>query len=819
MTWHECSRCHSGAPFASKCMSCGLDRNFKPQGWVGGAGNVLRKICKAAGIEFDKCNRTNVIKQRPPGDDFGSFYDDPKQRKHPKDALIWWQELLRLELEKYRPHVVVALGNEALKALTSWSGITKWRGSILTSSSIPDLKVVASVHPAWIMRDNWEYYYISIRDFKKVAQEARSPIVQLKEPEDEFVIGPNIQQVVEWLRHIQTSQSPWYLDIETRGDTLNCFGLSSDARKGKAICIPIQTTTGPYWSVDDEALIWRGLSLAMGGNHLLRNQNIVYDLEYLLDMGCEPSGIDFDPMIGMNVAYPELEKGLAFTTSIYTYYQYYKDDGKTWKKRIPDRTVWTYNCKDMATTPKVNAGIKKDLSDSQLTEVCQKRAIAFLPIALEMQRNRLKLNRAWHTQLAGLLFEERVKVHGELTELLSKDINVKSSIQVQKIVYDVLGMPVKKKRATGNITTAENELKELRAAYPDCDVLTLILKERHLRTKESNNINVRFDPDDYLGYMPNIAGTKPGRWAFSKSPKWRGTSPTMIPRVMRLMYEPPVGSVFWNRDLSQAEARVVAWLADCKFLLDVFANGKWKIHKIVGGKIFRKDPSEIEDDTMEYDVSKSIVHAYDYMMRYKRLAIEANISNELAKDVLEVQYGPLVPEIPNWHNSVKETVIKTGRLVTPMGRQRIAYKACSVLTHTGQLPDEYWRDLVSYIPQSTVNDALNEGMLRCWNELPWARWHHQGYDSYLASGSHERTREFYERSEEYARVTFRIRGNECIIPSEFKWGYSWGALLKYKLGEDTSKEAWLHRCNTELDKKGRSVFDEGRIKENLYSLF
>ena len=207
------------------------------------------------------------------------------------------------------------------------------------------------------------------------------------------------------------------------------------------------------------------------------------------------------------------------------------------------------------------------------------------------------------------------------------------------------------------------------------------------------------------------------------------------------------------------------------------------------------------------------------MMRYKRLAVEANISNELAKNVLEVQYGPLVPEISNWHQAVKETVIRTGRLVTPMGRIRVAYKSCSVLTHTNQLPDEYWRDLVSYIPQSTVPDVLNEGMLKCYNELPWARWHQQGHDSYLASGSHERTGEFYERSEEYARVPFRIRGHDRIITSEFKWGYLWGAMLKYKLGEDKRKEAWLHRCNTELDRKGRNIFDEGRIKENLYSLF
>ena len=820
--WHECPQCHTGLPHSGRCLKCGSNRVFKPQGFVGGAGNVLRKICKSAGVEFDRCNLTNVVKKRPPNDDFGIFYNDPKKRTQPKEELLWWRELLRLELEKYRPNVLVALGNEALKAVTSCTGITKWRGSLLQSPSVSGIKIIPSVHPAWIMRDNWEFYYISIRDFKRVAQESSSTAITLKEPEDEFIIGPRIEEAVEWLRHIQESKAPWYIDIETRGDTLTCLGISSDSRRGKAICIPIQTTTGPYWSVDEEATVWRELSLAMGRNPYLRNQNIVYDLDYLLDHGCEPSGVDFDPMVGMNVAYPEFPKGLDFTTSIYTYYPYYKDEGKTWKRKVPDKKVWEYNCKDMVSTPKVTDGVKKDLGDSQLSEVCQKRSIAMLPIAIEMQRNRLRLNRDWHSKLAGLLMEERFKVHSQLTELLSKDINVKSSPQVQKVIYEVLRLPVKKKRATGNVTTAENELKELRAEYPECDILTLILKERHLRTKESNYINVKFDNDPdgtmHLGYMAIVGGTKTGRWSFSRSPKWRGSSPQVVSNVMRLMYEPPPGSVFWQRDLSQAEARVVAQLADCKFLLDVFANGKIKIHKLVGGKIFRKDPLDIEDGTLEYDTAKSIVHAYNYMVQYKRLAVEANVSNEFAREVLR-NYGSLVPEIDNWHNSIKETVIKTGRLVTPMGRVRVAFKSCSVLTHTGQLPDDYWRDLVSYIPQSTVPDILNEGMLNCWSEMPWARWHQQGHDSYLASGDPKRTGEFFEKSEAFARVPFVIKGTECIIPSEFKWGYLWGALLKYKPGEDTSYEAWKQRCEEEKDKKGRNIFDEKRIKENLYSLF
>jgi hypothetical protein len=148
-----------------------------------------------------------------------------------------------------------------------------------------------------------------------------------------------------------------------------------------------------------------------------------------------------------------------------------------------------------------------------------------------------------------------------------------------------------------------------------------------------------------------------------------------------------------------------------------------------------------------------------------------------------------------------------------MGRVRQTYKAASALTNTGQMPDEILRDLVSYIPQSTVPDVLNESMYELWETCPWVKWHQQGHDSFLASGPPERTQEFFQRSEEAAgKVHFTIHGKDCHIPGEFQWGYSWGAMLAYKVGEDTSYEAWKERATRE------GCFKEEKIKERLLSM-
>lgn len=786
------------------------------EGFVGGAGRLLAAVCNASAVNFSAANRTNVVKKRPPNNDFGIFYHDPKKRTKPTDELVWWRQLLIAELTKYKPKLFVALGAEALRAVCpDCMGIMKWRGSILESALVPGMKVISEVHPAFVMKNHWEYYYLMIRTFKqKVLYESKTYERVLRETEPNFVIGPNLQTSAEWLSHIASNPHlEWYLDVETRGDSLTCWGLWVESRPNSAICIPIQTTQGPYFSPSEEAYIWKLLSVAMAKNPRLCNQNILYDLDYLLDHGCEPSGIEADSMIMMNVAYPEFPKGLDFTTSLYTYNDYYKDEGKTWKKTMPDEKVWIYNCKDMINTPKVTHSVTADLKEKGLYETYKKRSHAMLGVALEMQRNKLKLNRDWHSTLSAFLATERAARHTDLTSLIKREINVKSTAEVQNLVYGDLRLPVKKKYKTGEITTEENALKELRAANPQIQELNLILQERHLRTKQSNYINVQFDTIDgelYLAYMPNIAGTKSGRWAFTSSPKWRGSSPQTIPKVMRLMYEPPLGSVFWQRDLSQAEVRIVAWLANCHFLLEIF-KGTVKIHKIVGGAIFGKTPDEIISDSLEYDTAKSVVHAFDYMMRYKRLAIEANISLVMAQQVL-TSYAAKVPEIPEWHLSIKEEIKKTGKLVTPMGRERMAYRACGMLTNTGQLGEDILRDLVSWKPQSIVPDLLNEGMLKLWKECDYVKWHQQGHDSYLASGPPNRTAEFCEESGKAAEVHFSIRNQDCVIPSEFQWGYLWGAMLGYKPGEDTSYEAWKTRAEAE------GFFKEETIKKKLYSL-
>jgi uracil-DNA glycosylase family 4 len=817
-----------GAPFTIQCPptivagakitfcgeSPGRNEVLERQGFTGGSGNILWRMCGQAGIRSDEVNRTNVAKRRPSSDDFGAFYHDPARRTLPTEELIFWQALLAKELEKHRPNVLVAVGEEALKAATGLSGISKYRGSILQSTVVKGLKVIPILHPAWIMRMNWEYYYIGIRDLKRVAEEAAKPEQCVRETDAEFKIRPTLSDAMGFMHYTYCNpEHEWNIDVETRGDTITCFALSVESRPDKAICVPIQTTTGPYWSVEEEVAIWLSLARVFNRNPRCMNQNLLYDLDYFLDpYRIEPSGLSFDPMSAMKFLYPEFDKGLAFTTSLYTRIPYYKDDGKTWKKKVPDEKVWAYNCTDVWATPKVAKGIRKDLTEAGLMDTYQKRVQRLIPIALEMQRNRLKVNTEWREKIAGILAEERIAVHKQLTELIGQEINVKSKDQVAHLLYDELKLPTKWKRGTDKVTTQENAIKELHASFPDIKALKLILAERHLRTRESNYINVTLDEDGHWPFMISVNNDKTGRWESYKSPKWRGTKITHIPKVMRLMIEPPVGRIFVQRDLSQGEVRYVAREAGSLFLNNIFASGK-SVHKQVGARLFGIEPQK---DTPDYDTAKSIVHAYNYMMGPKRMALEANVSFKFAEGVYR-DYGREVPEISRWHQRIKNEALSTGRLTTPTGRVRQCFAACAMVTNTGSLADEIWRDLVSWKPQSTIPDIINEGMFRTWEALDWVRFHQQGHDSHLDSIEPERLGEFAERTSAFHAVSVLIDGeHELLIPSELSWGYLWGALKPWEPGDRGMREEWLKWAE---ESGAFRVEGKHGIKERLYSMF
>ncbi len=224
----------------------GKNEDIQGRPFVGGAGMVLDGILTSVGLDRSKLYIDNVVRVRPPKNNFGVYYHD-KSRRKPKAGLIEWHWKIQELVKEHQPNVVVALGNEALYALTGKKKIMLWRGSILSALGT---KVVPTIHPAMVMR-RYELRPVAVCDFERAKEQS---LTSNPPPayNDNFIINPSFDEVMKTLDSLHNKPYLTF-DIETGNNQILCLGLGWS--KTEAICIPIFYSTSSWWSLEEELAI------------------------------------------------------------------------------------------------------------------------------------------------------------------------------------------------------------------------------------------------------------------------------------------------------------------------------------------------------------------------------------------------------------------------------------------------------------------------------------------------------------------------------------------------------------------------------------
>lgn len=265
-----------------------------------------------------------------------------------------------------------------------------------------------------------------------------------------------------------------------------------------------------------------------------------------------------------------------------------------------------------------------------------------------------------------------------------------------------------------------------------------------------------------------------------KSPETNLQNVPRDPRIKR-MFIPRDGYFFVEADLSQAEARVVAWKAEERKLIDAYARGE-DVHSLTAGIVFAYP---VKKGMPERQTGKTIGHASNYTMGPRKLVDVVFRDNDLVISEKEARlrqnrYYQGFPNIKSvFHREIRvELQSKRRTLTNPFGRVRKFYQPWG---------DELFRMAYSHYAQSTVADVVNHGMIRCWDALPkvGVRIVAQIHDSllfevpkdYIGEGFKPLLREIVG----LMTIPFQIKGRELIIPVEIKWGTDWGNMEEVKL--------------------------------------
>lgn len=704
---------------------------------------------------------TNIVHERPPANKFDAFLK-------PKPALALLQGIIQLkkDLESIRPNLVLAFGDVPLRFLTNKHSITKYRGSILESTLCKGQKVIATFHPASVFRQYENRALIQL-DMKRIVEEAKFPEINL--PRRDIRVWPN---GAEWVEEMYNAE--WLsVDIETTqgagGHDVVCVGFSD--RPDRALVVPIKATGA-------DAVVRR--LLASPARKCGQNFG-QYDLTVLEDNGYEVKNFQWDIMYAHHALLMEaagggdevkslrggksgpkspLAKGLGFQVSIYTREPFYKDDGKLWKLSGDIQEFYRYNGKDAACTLEIRDVQDRELDDFKVRHVFE-HEMAILPLLRQMSRTGVKIDFSQREAFRNQFETEIENLQNFLDKSAGKPLNVKSAPDMHKLLYETLKLPVKLHRNTKRPTADKDAIIELAAKY-NHPVLMTILEIRKRRDLLERYINAGVDADQRMRCLFDPSGTRTGRLASRANIYGSGTNLQNIPPRLRKMFVADPGKVFFYVDLSQAEARVVAYLARCESLIELFQSGR-DIHKENSQRFFG-----FYDEEHRITV-KRIVHGSNYGEGPDRI-IKVAAADGIRLSYQEVTKGQevyfmLYPEIKEvWWNDVRQN-LRYRVLETPLGWKRQFYGRWDSVT--------FFNEALAFQPQCTVGVLGEMGMLAA-SKVPEAEILLNEHDAVLGQCDEAKASNVIPAVQRAMQIPIEIHGKTLTIPADAKIGKNWG---------------------------------------------
>lgn len=752
----------------------GEQEDKEGQPFVGTAGRMLDTMLREAGTDRAECYITNVVNQRPPANNFEVFYDDAGK---PTELLRRNIERLHAEIAAVNPNIVVCLGNEALQAVTGKRGITKWRGSM---HIVGGRKVIGTYHPAAIAR-MYSWRPVAVMDLTRAVDESRTPSAALTERN--LAVGLTFEQLAERLQELSMlgPSERVAFDIETAAGQVTCIAFSH--RRHDAVCVPFWWDGRSLWSEEQEVELWRLVVKTLGSPARKVVQNAGYDILFLRDkMGIEVTNLWMDTMLAHHAVYPELDKGLDFLCSMYTDQPYYKDG-----INAKDATAfWRYNAMDACVTYEISEALEKELHEFGTYKFYFEYVHQLIYPLIEIGAAGIKIDEGLRETAIESYNEEIEAMQERLDTVAGHPLNVNSPKQMIKFLYEELPnarqMKSRKKRGSDEYkeseTTDAATIEKLNRAAPH-EAYELILGIRERKKILSTYLEAVVDDDGRMRTSYNIAGTRTGRLSSRDTIYGTGLNIQNVPAgISRRLFTADDGNIFIQADLSQAEARVVAYLAEDQRLIRVFQEGG-DIHRKNASIIFSKTEEEVTPT--ERQLAKKIVHASNYGMgprRFREVVAEESgieISEAEAKRLLNL-YLTQFHGIPRWHLAVQSQIRKNRTLRTPLGRKRMFF---------GYLGDDLFKEAYAFVPQSTVSDHLNQSLLRLYERFRTApgigaRIVMQVHDALIVECLKGKEATVIDMMKYEMERHIMINSMECYIPADFKVGPNWDELKAWK---------------------------------------
>jgi DNA polymerase I len=503
---------------------------------------------------------------------------------------------------------------------------------------------------------------------------AGAPVSSIEKHYETVLTRESLQRWLERIRHARLTA----IDTETDsldGMTAHIVGVSLAVKVGEAAYIPLRHSYGdaPDQLPVDEVLAALKPWLEDASARKL-GQNIKYDTHVFANAGIAVRGYAHDTMLESYVLEAHKPHGLESLASRHLGRSglSYEDVCGKGAHQIPFAQVEVqraaeYSCEDSEMTLHVHETLWPQLLEQAgPLFVYEKIEMPSVAVLGRIERNGVLIDAAVLSRQSQELAERLMALEREAHELAGQPFNLGSPKQIGEILFGKLGLPVKKKTASGVPSTDEEVLAELAADYP---LPAKLLEHRSLAKLKgtyTDKLPLMVNPATgrvHTNYAQAVAVT--GRLS-SNDPNLQNI-PIRTPegRRVREAFVAPPGHSILSADYSQIELRIMAHISEDPGLLKAFAEGM-DVHRATASEVFGIAPEQVTSEQRRY--AKTINFGLIYGMGAFGLAQSLGLERSAATTYIE-RYFQRFAGVKRYMDETKASARAKGYVETLFGRR------------------------------------------------------------------------------------------------------------------------------------------------------
>jgi len=669
-------------------------REGKP--FVGSSGRVLDSLFRKAGVQRDQLTVTNTLSCRPPNNIYPT---DEKAR-----AYCTASEGQAIQKHCYKNHVlpllasrpwerIDAIGAHALEVLTDKSGIMKWRGCPLPLKDEDRPRVMPTLHPSYLMRDQSMIPAV-ISDLQKGIQV----------PPQHYNLQPTLEELEAF--------DPTFLcmDIETNRFTNQITMVGIANRPYHVLVVPFR---GAY--IGQLKRIFSGAKEIVGQNLIQFDLRVLEENSIIINKDVQI----WDIMLIHHLLHPDEAHDLEYIASIYT-------QMVAWKHLKHQDMAW-YNACDVDATIQIFRAMLPVLRQQKLLDLYKLVQVPLAKICALMADTGLKVD-------PNRIHLARKQFEGELTELeatLPKELRPYDKVirvrekapegtlgkagkpikfihvpgiervvpwdspkQVERYLYETLGLTKQLHAKTKKITSDKTALEKLyrQTKNPAIDAIRRVRQLGELigtflkDETEDKQVAVGRIHSNFL-----VHGTNTGRLSSS------GPNLQNIPPKARYIYVPSHSDwCFVEADFSSLENRLAMWYANDTERMERLSDPNFDEHRWFTAQVYNIPESEVTSELRKK--GKIANHGCDGGLGPRKLATTHSIPEKEARELI-LKWRQINHKSAKWQEEIGNQAQNKGILTNAFGRKRWFW------SHSA------YTEGIRFLPQSTGADICFRAMV------------------------------------------------------------------------------------------------------------